>query len=607
MATVVEIALRAIDQASSAIEAVMGNATDAARTASDAYSKAGSEIDQASATAAEAIRNVGDTTQGAGQQMSDAMGTASNSAKGLGDVIKQWLSDPINQLGTGVTALGVGLGKLTSDTFDVSSAMDRAAIVTGMTNEQIRQLTYSNANAGLSAGEIAMSIEEIGRRGNFTAQEIESMVNAVDLMTDALGGEMAANLDSADRALSAFDIPLTQINEHLDTFTFLQKKTSVGVQEFGMYMSRVAPDIKAANLSMEDVAVALASIEASGIRGRPAITLLSQALTEAKGSGEQFWASLGIAQPIIDQQRASLEQTAGMTERLSAANEKNLGWYDALKAKLDIAKVAMGDYLQPLDDVGQAMTTLGPAILAANQAHEFFSSGIGKSVIPAVKSMGASLVSLATNPVALVIAAVIGLVALIVANWDWIKEKTALVWSEIKEHIITPVKGAWDWLVNAWGSISAFLGKTWQGIKDTAAGVWNGILSSIKSVINSIVGAINSMIRGLNRVHFSIPDWVPVLGGRSWGFNIREIPLLAAGGIATQPVLGMMGEAGDEAILPLDRIVPIVAEGVRAAGSATEVYIDMRGSTFQDGRDAANQIVRGLGRRGIRLGYGVAG
>lgn len=57
------------------------------------------------------------------------------------------------------------------------------------------------------------------------------------------------------------------------------------------------------------------------------------------------------------------------------------------------------------------------------------------------------------------------------------------------------------------------------------------------------------MISGLDRIHFNIPDW---LGGGSFGINISSIPYLAKGGIVDQPTLSMIGEAGKEAVVPLE-------------------------------------------------------
>jgi SLT domain-containing protein len=45
---------------------------------------------------------------------------------------------------------------------------------------------------------------------------------------------------------------------------------------------------------------------------------------------------------------------------------------------------------------------------------------------------------------------------------------------------------------------------------------------------------------------------VPGLGGK--GFDVPNIPMLAQGGIVTSPTLAMIGEAGPEAVIPLDRM-----------------------------------------------------
>lgn len=85
--------------------------------------------------------------------------------------------------------------------------------------------------------------------------------------------------------------------------------------------------------------------------------------------------------------------------------------------------------------------------------------------------------------------------------------------------------------------------------------LWNkceGFRNFFKGFINSIIGGVNTVIRGLNKIKFDIPDWVPVIGGKEFGFNIKEIPLMAKGGIVDKPTLAMVGEAGKEAVMPLE-------------------------------------------------------
>jgi len=72
------------------------------------------------------------------------------------------------------------------------------------------------------------------------------------------------------------------------------------------------------------------------------------------------------------------------------------------------------------------------------------------------------------------------------------------------------------------------------------------LLSVAKTIFNGIASLWNNTF---GKLSFSIPSWVPGLGGK--GFSVPEIPMLAAGGIVTSPTLAMIGEKGPEAVIPL--------------------------------------------------------
>lgn len=95
----------------------------------------------------------------------------------------------------------------------------------------------------------------------------------------------------------------------------------------------------------------------------------------------------------------------------------------------------------------------------------------------------------------------------------------------------------------------------WEAWKQVFADIWDAIVGVVKGVVNTVIDMINVLIRALNKIQIKIPDWVPGLGGKNFGINIREIPRLAKGGIVNNPGRGVpliAGEAGREAILPLD-------------------------------------------------------
>ena len=88
----------------------------------------------------------------------------------------------------------------------------------------------------------------------------------------------------------------------------------------------------------------------------------------------------------------------------------------------------------------------------------------------------------------------------------------------------------------------------WQGVKDIFSSVFNSLAGIVKAPINAVIAIVNGVISAINGIGFTIPDWVPFgLGGKTFGLNIPEIPMLAAGGFTDGPSIA--GEAGQEAII----------------------------------------------------------
>ena len=191
----------------------------------------------------------------------------------------------------------------------------------------------------------------------------------------------------------------------------------------------------------------------------------------------------------------------------------------------------------------------------------------------------------------------------LVSKTDWVKDNFGIVGETIYtiftsllqgllnifDSLFTAIKGMFDGIIKfIKGVFSGDWKQAWEGIKDIFSSVWNGIkgiVSSvwqyiksifnslvnlvkgiantiwgvIKGLINLITSGINVLIRGINKLSFDAPDWVPEIGGKKFGFNIPQIPRLAKGTILNAPGRGvpvaggraLAGEAGREAYLPL--------------------------------------------------------
>ena len=108
---------------------------------------------------------------------------------------------------------------------------------------------------------------------------------------------------------------------------------------------------------------------------------------------------------------------------------------------------------------------------------------------------------------------------------------------------------------------TSFFEAKFGGIRDFFFGVINGMIGMWEGFANSIIRGVNAVIRALNTIQVSIPSWVPGLGGRSFGINLRQIGeislprvALAEGGIVTGPMNALIGEAGPEAVIPLNKM-----------------------------------------------------
>lgn len=115
--------------------------------------------------------------------------------------------------------------------------------------------------------------------------------------------------------------------------------------------------------------------------------------------------------------------------------------------------------------------------------------------------------------------------------------------------------------------------------------VFNTILGGIEKVVNGVINGLNIMIDAMNKLSFDVPDWVPSIGGKKFGFNISNlktvsIPKLATGGITNRPTTALIGESGREAVLPLENNTGWMDELASRIGN-NEVVIKFDGSLAQ--------------------------
>jgi len=122
------------------------------------------------------------------------------------------------------------------------------------------------------------------------------------------------------------------------------------------------------------------------------------------------------------------------------------------------------------------------------------------------------------------------------------------------------------------GILSGDWSQIWKGMGQICKSAVNVIIGVVNVLLSGLTGALNGVFKLLNKISVDIPDWVPGIGGKSFGFKIKElkapqIPYLAKGAVlpANQPFLAMVGDQkhGTNIEAPLATIQEAVAAVTR--------------------------------------------
>lgn len=120
-------------------------------------------------------------------------------------------------------------------------------------------------------------------------------------------------------------------------------------------------------------------------------------------------------------------------------------------------------------------------------------------------------------------------------------------------------QGMIDFFVNGYETFIASFEAAFLGLKEFFKILINGLIGLFEGFVNGVIGGVNRIIDALNTISIDIPDEVPKIGGIRFGVNIPNVPeislpRLAKGGIVDRATIAMIGEAGPEAVVPLDRM-----------------------------------------------------
>ena len=231
-----------------------------------------------------------------------------------------------------------------------------------------------------------------------------------------------------------------------------------------------------------------------------------------------------------------------------------LGW---LRKRLD----SISQWVSENPELTQKIALAAAAIVTVNGALGKFNGILGGMASP-LGLVSGGVVTLAS------------VLALLITNWDWVKNTALSVWQSIQ---------------SVWGTAGDWFGKNvLQPFSQGFKGMVNGMIGFVNCLIAGVVSAVNGIVGAINRLQFTVPNWIPGLGGKSVGFNLKtvnppRIPYLAQGAVlpANKPFLAVVGDQkhGTNVEAPLATIQQAVANvmgdqtAAILAGFATSVEV----------------------------------
>lgn len=211
-----------------------------------------------------------------------------------------------------------------------------------------------------------------------------------------------------------------------------------------------------------------------------------------------------------------------------------------------------GDLVNVITESNIVKKTKDIAVTAAHKVATVASTGATTAQAVAQRALNAAMKA---NPIGLVITAIAALAAGVVLAY-----KKSETFRAIVDGAFSAVGKAagvmWSLAKTAFGKLKdlflnftgpGLLIKHWDKVKDAGSAAFNGIKEVARRAFNAIAGLWNSTV---GKLSFTVPDWVPTIGGSGW--NVPDIPKLAKGGIVNSPTLALIGEAGPEAVVPLN-------------------------------------------------------
>lgn len=286
---------------------------------------------------------------------------------------------------------------------------------------------------------------------------------------------------------------------------------------------------------------------------------------------------------------------AGLIAVFVALYKHNEDFRNSVKVAWNAIKILISSVIESLKKMFQAFISL------ANKIWKKYGDDFVKII-----STAFNLVATIINTVLKAIRNVIKIITSAIKGdwkgvWEGIKSLTSNIWNGIKSVITTVIKLVKGIIKVELGLIKSVISGVWNSIKGITLSVWNGIKAAIvtpinaaKNAVSNAINAIKGFFSNLRLPQIKIPKIKLPHFKLKGEFNLKppSVPHLAvdwyaSGGIFNRPSVIGVGEAGTEAVLPIDRLDELMAKAIEKVrdGAGTSGGLSLHIENFNNNSD----------------------
>lgn len=577
-------------------------------------------------------------------KVSEALDKTSDKLSNLGSK----LNDVGNKLTLGVTVpvMGAGVAAFNMAT-DMEESINKVEVACGSGADEVKKFSETTLESfGIAQGSALDMIAQFSDMGTGMGVEQEK-ANDMSKSLVGLAGDLSSfkniRVDVAKTALNGIYTGETESLKQLGIVM-----TEANLQEYALsqgIQTKISDMTQAEKVQLRYNFVLEKTKNAQGDFARTSDgaanqqRIFTESLKEVGATmGEHL---LPIGTELITKANEMIKRFGALDD----GTQKNI-------IKIGLFVAALGPALKIL---GGFSTGLGKTVKFAKDLGDNFIKLKNSTMVTtiATKAMtiaqGALNFVMGLNPIVLVIGLLVALGAtfsVLYSKCEWFRDGVNQVWGTITsifQGFDNWLKGIFttDWtqsfgafgnIMNAfcqnasniWESIKRIFGgiidfvvgvftgdwsRAWEGVKNIFGGIMDGLGAVIKAPLNAVIGLINLAISQLNKISFTAPDWVPMVGGKHFGVNLPQISYLEKGGILTQPTFiapgvmageknfGRLGQA--EAVIPLDSMYRNLRSIVRdeAAGDTiiyTTNVFNVDGKELK--RETTKEVIKNITR-----------